>query len=85
MLFAGSVTGRQAVGSRGELAVPAAARSLAGFDRGAPVMLVAVAERDLLIVHSHALAVRLLLEFCATEHGDGCWCRPAAASAVWAQ
>jgi hypothetical protein len=58
------------VGSRGELAVPAAARSLAGFDCGAPVVLVAVADRDLLIVHSHALLVRLLIEFYAAEHGD---------------
>lgn len=70
VVFGGSETGRQQVGSRGELTVPAAARSLAGFDRGAPVVLVAVADRDLLIVHSHALLVRLLVEFYAAEHGD---------------
>jgi hypothetical protein len=55
VVFGGSVTGRQTVGSRGELAVPAAARTLAGFDRGSPVLLVAVPDRDVLIVHSYAL------------------------------
>ena len=71
VVFGGSVTGRQMVGSRGELAVPAAARALAGFDRGSPVLLVAVADRDVLIVHSHALLIRLLVEFYAAEHGHG--------------
>ena len=70
VVFGGSMTGRQAVGSRGELAVPAAARALAGFDRGSPVLLVAVADRDVLIVHSQALLVRLLVEYYAAEHGD---------------
>ena len=70
VVFGGSVTGRQTVGSRGELAVPAVARSLAGFDPRSPVLLVAVADRDVLIVHSHALLVRLLVEFYAAEHGD---------------
>jgi bifunctional DNA-binding transcriptional regulator/antitoxin component of YhaV-PrlF toxin-antitoxin module len=64
------MTGRQTVGSRGELAVPAAARALAGFERGSPVLLVAVADRDVLMVHSHALLGPLLVEFYAAEHGD---------------
>ena len=72
VVFGGSVTGRQAVGSRGELAVPAAARSLVGFDRRSPVLLVAVAGQDVLVVHSQALVVRLLVEFYASEHGDEC-------------
>jgi hypothetical protein len=71
VVFGGAVTGCQMVGSWGELAVPAAARSLAGFDRGSPVPLVAVADRDVLVVHSHALLVRLLVEHYASEYGDG--------------
>jgi hypothetical protein len=54
--------GRQTVGSRGELTLPISARTLAGLDADAQVVLVAVPTRDLLIVHPPALIARLLAE-----------------------
>jgi hypothetical protein len=72
VVFGGSATGRQAVGSRGELAVPAAARSLAGIEDGLGVVLVAAVDEDLLVVHSHAAVARLLAEHYARQAtGDG--------------
>jgi hypothetical protein len=65
VVFGGSVTGRQVVGSRGELAVPAAARALVGHD--CRVVLVAVVDQDLLVVHSHAAIVGLLAEHYARQ------------------
>jgi hypothetical protein len=62
VVFAGSRTGRQAVGSRGELAVPAAARALAGIADDGHVVLAAVLERGVLVVHARAVVTRLLLE-----------------------
>jgi bifunctional DNA-binding transcriptional regulator/antitoxin component of YhaV-PrlF toxin-antitoxin module len=60
VVIGGSVTGRQTVGSRGELAVPAAARSLTGLDGDARVVLVAAVGQDILVVHPQAAVVRLL-------------------------
>ena len=66
--------GRHAVGSRGELTLPVAARTLAGLDAAARVVLVAVPARDLLIVHPPALVARLLAEHYGhrpAQYGDG--------------
>ena len=72
VVFGGSVTGRQAVGSRGEPAVPAAARSLIGLGDGPGVVLAAAVDEDLLVVHSHAAVARLLAEHYARQiAGDG--------------
>jgi len=60
VVIGGSVTGRQAVGCRGELAVPAAARSLSGLAGDARVVLVAAVDQDVLVVHPHATVLRLL-------------------------
>jgi hypothetical protein len=60
VVIASCAAGRQAVGRRGELTVPVAARMLAGLDVVAGVVLVAVPARDLLIVHPPALVARLL-------------------------
>jgi hypothetical protein len=54
--------GRHAVGSRGELMLPIAARMLAGLAADAQIVLVAVPARELLIVHPPALVARLLAE-----------------------
>lgn len=74
VVFGSSPAGRQTVGSRGELTVPVAARSLAGLDAEARVMLIAVPTRDLLIVHPPALIAHLLTQHYAhqaTGHDDG--------------
>ena len=66
--------GRQAVGSRGELTLPMSARTLAGLDADAHVVLVAVPGRELLIVHPPTLIARLLTEHYGhrpTHDGDG--------------
>ncbi|MFC4063505.1 hypothetical protein [Actinoplanes subglobosus] len=55
VVFGSSPTGQQTVGSRGELTVPVAARTLAGLDADPRVTLVAVPSRDLLVVHRPAL------------------------------
>jgi hypothetical protein len=52
--------GRQVVGRRGELTLPASARTLAGLDAQSRVVLVAVPTADLLVVHPPALITRLL-------------------------
>ena len=54
--------GRHAVGSRGELTLPTAARTLAGLAADAQIVLVAVPAWDLLIVDPPVLLVRLLAE-----------------------
>jgi hypothetical protein len=73
-------TGRQVVGGRGELTLPIAARTLAGLDAAAQVVLVAVPGRELLIVHPPTLIVRLLTEHYghrptrnASRRREGCW------------
>ncbi|MEV4346278.1 hypothetical protein AB0J83_17550 [Actinoplanes sp. NPDC049596] len=57
VVFAGSPTGQQAVGSRGELAVPAATRALAGIDNDGHVVLAAVLDHDVLLVHAGAMVL----------------------------
>lgn len=74
VIFAGSATGRQRVGSRGELAVPATARALAGIEDG-HVVLAAMLGHDLLVVHAHVVVARLLTAHYAEqagESGDDC-------------
>jgi hypothetical protein len=70
VVFAGSSTGRQSVGSRGELAVPAAARALAGLEGDARVVLAAALEHDVLVVHSHRVVAGLLAEHYAGQAGE---------------
>ncbi|MEU8819365.1 hypothetical protein [Actinoplanes sp. NPDC048796] len=57
-----SATGRQSVGSRGELAVPAAARALAGIGDDGQVVLAALLDHGVLVAHAQAVVTRLLLE-----------------------
>lgn len=59
-VFTPAADGRQAVGRRGELAVPVSARVSAGLDHEAQVLLVAAPGRAMLLVHSIALVARLL-------------------------
>jgi hypothetical protein len=66
VLICSCAGGRQAVGGRGELTLPASARMLAGLATEARVVLVAVPTQDLLLVHPPALIVRLL----ATHYGQ---------------
>ena len=62
VVIASSPTGRQRVGSRGELAAPATARALAGIGDDGHIVLAAILEHDVLLVHAHAVVTRLLLE-----------------------
>jgi hypothetical protein len=62
VVIGGSATGRQAVGCRGELAVPAAARSLSGLAGDTRVVLVAAVGQDVLVVHPQATVLRLLAD-----------------------
>jgi bifunctional DNA-binding transcriptional regulator/antitoxin component of YhaV-PrlF toxin-antitoxin module len=70
VVIGSSVTGRQVVGSRGDLAIPAPARSLAGLGAGHAVLLVAAPDQDLLVVHALAVIGRLLAEHYARQSGD---------------
>jgi hypothetical protein len=69
VVFAGSPTGRQSVGSRGELAVPAAARALAAIGDDGHVVLAAVLDHDVLVVHAHVVVARLLTAHYADRAG----------------
>lgn len=74
VVIASSAVGRQAVGGRGELTLPVAARMMAGLTMEARVVLVAVPARDLLIVHPPALVARLLAGHYGRQperHDDG--------------
>ncbi|MEV6637841.1 hypothetical protein AB0M54_44650 [Actinoplanes sp. NPDC051470] len=62
VLIRSSPTGLQSVGSRGELAVPAAARALAGIADDGHVVLAAAPDHGVLVVHAPAVVTRLLLE-----------------------
>jgi bifunctional DNA-binding transcriptional regulator/antitoxin component of YhaV-PrlF toxin-antitoxin module len=70
VVIGGSVTGRQTVGSRGELAVPAAARSLTGLAGDARVVLVAAVDQDVLVVHPHATVLQLLADHYAQQASE---------------
>lgn len=64
--------GRQSVGRRGELTLPATARALAGLDADSRVALVAVPARDRLMVHPPSMVARLMAEhYHRQEPGDG--------------
>jgi len=69
VVFGGSATGRQSVGGRGELAVPASARSLTGLEYDNKVVLVAAMSQDVLVVHSRRAVARLLAEHYGRQAG----------------
>ncbi len=60
MQFTAVSAGQFAVGTRGEIAVPAPARTSAGLHRDTRVAIVAVPRRQVLIVHPPALLTGLL-------------------------
>jgi hypothetical protein len=60
IVIASAGAGRQAVGSRGELPLPAAVRQMSGIMAGQPVLLVAFPSADLLMIHAaRAIAPQL--------------------------
>jgi len=59
-----------AVGDRGELALPAAARRMCGIATGPPVLLVAALPHDVLAVHPAHLIAGLLADWYRTRAGD---------------
>ncbi|WP_143162733.1 hypothetical protein [Couchioplanes caeruleus] len=62
VVIGSSATGRQAVGVRGEVAVPAPTRSLLGLESDHRVILAAAPELGVLVVHPHATIAQLLTE-----------------------
>lgn len=60
VLLTAQTAGQLHVGSRGELAIPAPARTMAGLDDDPSVVLVAVPDRATLIVHPPHLVTALL-------------------------
>ena len=70
VVFTAAAPGRLAVGGRGELAVPAPARVMAGMDRSRQVVLVAVPGHAALLVHPPALVAGLLAAYYARQPGD---------------
>jgi len=71
VLVVGSASaGLHAIGDRGELALPAAARRMCGINPGAPVLLVATLPHDGLVVHPAHLIARLLADWYRTRAGD---------------
>ncbi|MEV7630261.1 hypothetical protein [Actinoplanes sp. NPDC089786] len=64
-------SGTVIVGSRGEIAIPAPVRTMAGLDRDPTVALVAAIDRDTLTVHPVALLARLLTAHYHRPPGGG--------------
>ncbi|WP_204009242.1 hypothetical protein [Virgisporangium aurantiacum] len=62
VLIGSCTAGRQVVGGRGELTLPASARLLAGLDTQTRVVLIALPTQDLLLEQSPALIAHLLIE-----------------------
>lgn len=63
-------TGRHALGSRGDLALPTAARQLCGIGPDQPVLVVAYPGRGMLVIHAVDMVTALLAEFHAQLLGD---------------
>ncbi|MFI5956400.1 hypothetical protein [Cryptosporangium sp. NPDC051539] len=55
-----SLTGPCVVGSRGDLAIPAAVRGMCGIEVGAQVVLVAAVTEERLVAHSASTVLRLI-------------------------
>jgi hypothetical protein len=70
IVIGSAATGLHAVGGRGELSLPAAARRMCGIAPGMPVLVVACPARDVLVVHPASLVAELLCRWYA-EHGEG--------------
>ena len=62
--------GLHAVGSRGVLTLPAAARSMCSIEPGVPVVLLASPGQNLLVVHPASTITRLLAQHHARLEGD---------------
>jgi hypothetical protein len=62
LLVASAVNGAYAVGSRGDLALPAAARTLCGLTLAAAVVVAAYPRQDLVMVHPVSTVARLVHE-----------------------
>ncbi|MDT5023612.1 MAG: hypothetical protein QOE61_38 [Micromonosporaceae bacterium] len=58
-----AAAGRHRVGSRGDLAIPAAARQMCGIEPHEPVMVAAYPGWDMLVIHSVDRVAHLLAEF----------------------
>lgn len=65
-----SVTGRQAVGSRGELAIPVSVRGLAGLTADGVIVLVAVPDERCAVAHAQAVVAGLLAGHYAGRAGN---------------
>jgi hypothetical protein len=62
LLVASAGTGRQTVGSRGELLLPGSARRMCGIVPEQPVLLAALVAQDLLVIHPASTVGRLLTD-----------------------
>jgi hypothetical protein len=71
LVIVSAEAGRQVVGSRGELPLPAAARNMCGIEAGQPVLLAAFPSADLLMIHTARAVAPLLADLYAQMIG-GC-------------
>lgn len=69
MVIASAATGRQVVGARGELVLPAPIRRLCGIACGSSVVLAAYPSLGLVAVHPVVMVARLLRDFHARLTG----------------
>jgi hypothetical protein len=74
LVVGSTLAGLHAVGDRGELGLPAAARRMCRITPGPPVLLVAALPHDVLLVHPAHLVAGLLADWYASRAGDrdGC-------------
>ena len=69
LLITSAPDGTHAVGARGALPLPVAARQFCGIHPHRPVLLAAIPMRDLLVVHPSNTITRLLADLHATVLG----------------
>jgi hypothetical protein len=69
LVIVSASAGRQMVGSRGELPLPAAARKMCGIAAGDAVLLAAFPSADLLMIHAARAVARLLADLHAQAIG----------------
>jgi hypothetical protein len=71
LVIASAPAGRHVVGSRGELPLPTAVRTMCGIAEGEPVLLAAFPARDLLVIHPASTIARLLADLHTQALGGG--------------
>jgi hypothetical protein len=71
LIITAAPAGQHAIGSRGELPLPATARQMCGIVAGQPLLVVALPSHDLLVIYPAHTVARLLADLYTEMIGGG--------------